>query len=77
MYLSVIDDVINGVRECFLDEGVDEQVLQELKQTWENKVQSNKAVDHSDGTEGHGASRGAKVSNAKQKPAEPADGKTS
>lgn len=27
-----MDDVINNVREAFLDEGVDEQVLQELKQ---------------------------------------------
>lgn len=32
LYKSVIDEVINGVREAFLDEGIDEQVLQELKQ---------------------------------------------
>ena len=32
LYKSVIDDVILNVREAFLDEGVDEQVLQELKQ---------------------------------------------
>lgn len=31
VYKSVIDDVINEVRELFLDEGVDEQVLLELK----------------------------------------------
>lgn len=31
LYKSVIDDVINEVRELFLDEGVDEQVLLELK----------------------------------------------
>jgi len=28
----VVLDVINGVREAFLDEGIDEQVLLELKQ---------------------------------------------
>uniref|UniRef100_A0A3Q4M2Y5 Uncharacterized protein n=1 Tax=Neolamprologus brichardi TaxID=32507 RepID=A0A3Q4M2Y5_NEOBR len=31
LYKNVIDDVINEVRELFLDEGVDEQVLLELK----------------------------------------------
>lgn len=30
--MSVVEDVISNVREAFLDEGVDEQVLQELKQ---------------------------------------------
>lgn len=32
LYFSVVEDVISNVREAFLDEGVDEQVLQELKQ---------------------------------------------
>ena len=32
VYKSVVEDVINGVRETFLDEGCDEQILQELKQ---------------------------------------------
>ena len=32
LYQSVVDDVITNVREAFLDESVDEQVLQELKQ---------------------------------------------
>lgn len=45
LYNTVIEDVIAGVRESFLDEGVDEQVLQELKQIWENKLISSKAVD--------------------------------
>ena len=31
LYRSVIEDVISEVRELFLDEGVDEQVLLELK----------------------------------------------
>ncbi|KOX75955.1 Transcription initiation factor IIA subunit 1, partial [Melipona quadrifasciata] len=42
---NVIEDVISGVRESFIDEGVDEQVLQELKQIWETKLMSSKAVE--------------------------------
>uniref|UniRef100_A0A8C5X267 General transcription factor IIA subunit 1 n=1 Tax=Malurus cyaneus samueli TaxID=2593467 RepID=A0A8C5X267_9PASS len=38
-------NVINDVREVFLDEGVDEQVLMELKTLWENKLMQSKAVD--------------------------------
>ncbi|XP_052124364.1 transcription initiation factor IIA subunit 1 isoform X2 [Frankliniella occidentalis] len=45
LYNSVIEDVITGVREAFLDEGVDDQVLQELKQLWEMKLNANKAVE--------------------------------
>lgn len=41
----MIEDVISGVRESFIDEGVDEQVLQELKQIWETKLMSSKAVE--------------------------------
>lgn len=40
-----MEDVINEVRELFLDEGVDEQVLMELKTLWENKLMQSKAVD--------------------------------
>ncbi|OCT65107.1 hypothetical protein XELAEV_18041349mg [Xenopus laevis] len=45
LYRSVIEDVINDVREIFLDEGVDEQVLMELKTLWESKLMQSKAVD--------------------------------
>ena len=34
-----------GVREAFLDEGVDEQVLQELKMLWESKLLATRAVE--------------------------------
>jgi len=40
-----MDDVLAGVREAFLDEGVDEQVLQDLRQMWEAKVIASKALD--------------------------------
>lgn len=46
LYTTVIDDVIAGVRDSFLDEGVDEQVLQEMKQVWMNKLLASKAVDN-------------------------------
>ncbi|XP_076046856.1 transcription factor IIA L [Oratosquilla oratoria] len=46
IYQGVIEDVIAGVREVFLDEGVDEQVLTDLKQTWESKLQATKVTDH-------------------------------
>lgn len=45
LYKSVVDDVITNVREAFLDEGVDEQVLQELRQLWESKLTQSKALD--------------------------------
>lgn len=46
IYQEVIDDVISSVREIFLEDGVDEQVLQELKQTWESKLKASKAVQN-------------------------------
>lgn len=54
LYFAVIDDVIANVRDSFLDEGVDEQVLQEMKQVWTNKLMASKAVDaHPEPTESH------------------------
>ncbi|XP_032596149.1 transcription initiation factor IIA subunit 1 isoform X2 [Drosophila grimshawi] len=45
VYHAVIEDVITNVRDAFLDEGVDEQVLQEMKQVWRNKLLASKAVE--------------------------------
>lgn len=45
LYNTVVDDVIAGVRDVFLDDGVDEQVLQELKQLWKSKLQASGAMD--------------------------------
>ncbi|KAI1237678.1 Transcription initiation factor IIA subunit 1, partial [Lamprotornis superbus] len=45
LYRSVIEDVINDVREVFLDEGVDEQVLMELK-TQQVIVPDSKLIPH-------------------------------
>ncbi|BES93677.1 Transcription factor IIA, alpha/beta subunit [Nesidiocoris tenuis] len=45
LYSTVIDDVISGVREFFADEGVDEQVLLELKNNWESRLVATKAVE--------------------------------
>uniref|UniRef100_A0A8C6MND5 Transcription initiation factor IIA subunit 1 n=1 Tax=Mus spicilegus TaxID=10103 RepID=A0A8C6MND5_MUSSI len=45
LYRSVIEDVINDVRDIFLDDGVDEQVLMELKTLWEKNLLQSRAVD--------------------------------
>lgn len=45
IYRAVIEDVIKNVRESFLNEGVDEAILNELKQLWENKLQQSRAID--------------------------------
>lgn len=34
-----------GVKEVFLDENADEQVLMELKQLWEKKLADSKAIE--------------------------------
>jgi transcription initiation factor TFIIA large subunit len=45
LYQMVIEDVVANVRDAFLDEGVDEQVLQEMKQIWTNRLLASKAVE--------------------------------
>uniref|UniRef100_A0A8D8VFF6 Transcription initiation factor IIA subunit 1 n=1 Tax=Cacopsylla melanoneura TaxID=428564 RepID=A0A8D8VFF6_9HEMI len=45
LYQAVIADVISNVKEAFQDEGVDDQVLQELKQIWETKLIASKALE--------------------------------
>ncbi|NXW99339.1 TF2AY factor, partial [Larus smithsonianus] len=45
LYKSIIEDVIEGVRELFAEEGVEEQVLKDLKQLWETKVMQSKATE--------------------------------
>ncbi len=37
---------MNSVREAFLDDGVDEQILLDLKRTWETKLNESKAIDN-------------------------------
>lgn len=45
VYNTVVEDVIANVREAFLDEGVDEQVLQELKHLWDTKLNQSRALE--------------------------------
>ncbi|NXR65131.1 TF2AY factor, partial [Rhadina sibilatrix] len=45
LYKSIIEDVIEGVRGLFAEEGVEEQVLKDLKQLWETKVAQSKATE--------------------------------
>ncbi|XP_030756368.1 transcription initiation factor IIA subunit 1-like [Sitophilus oryzae] len=44
-YQEVITDVIQNVREQFLEDGLDETILQELKSLWETKLAATKAVE--------------------------------
>ncbi|KAJ1156961.1 hypothetical protein NDU88_009677, partial [Pleurodeles waltl] len=45
LYRSIIEDVIENVREIFAEEGMDEQVLKDLRQLWESKVIQSKATE--------------------------------
>ncbi|NWX37760.1 TF2AY factor, partial [Notiomystis cincta] len=45
LYKFIIEDVIEGVRQLFAEEGVEEQVLKDLKQLWETKVTQSKATE--------------------------------
>lgn len=61
VYTTVIDDVIAGVRDAFLDEGVDEQVLQEMKQVWTSKLLACKAIESTPESQDQQAGGNAKV----------------
>ncbi|KPU80533.1 uncharacterized protein Dana_GF16279, isoform B [Drosophila ananassae] len=72
VYHAVIEDVITNVRDAFLDEGVDEQVLQEMKQIWRNKLLASKAVELSPDEGTHPppiVANNPKAANAKKKAA--------
>ncbi|KAM9847520.1 TFIIA-alpha and beta-like factor [Aulostomus maculatus] len=45
LYLSIIDDVIENMRELFLDEGLEDRVLDDLKHLWESKLMQSKALE--------------------------------
>uniref|UniRef100_A0A3Q3MWD8 General transcription factor IIA, 1-like n=1 Tax=Mastacembelus armatus TaxID=205130 RepID=A0A3Q3MWD8_9TELE len=45
LYLSIIDDVIETMRELFMDEGLEDRVLDDLKQLWESKMMQSKAME--------------------------------
>jgi hypothetical protein len=42
---QVVDDVIKNIREDFINEGVDEQVLEDLRQLWESKLMQTGMYD--------------------------------
>ncbi|GAA6213913.1 TFIIA-alpha and beta-like factor [Lates japonicus] len=45
LYLSIIDDVIENMRELFLDEGLEDRVLDDLRHLWESKMMQSKAME--------------------------------
>jgi len=46
VYNEVIEEVINNVNEIFADEGVDENVLGDLKALWKKKLKETKALEN-------------------------------
>lgn len=46
VYQKVMEDVIDGVREYFLEFGLEEKDLQQLKQLWETKLQAQKSTSN-------------------------------
>ena len=46
VYNEVIDEVISNVNEIFADEGVDENVLTDLKALWKKKLKETKALEN-------------------------------
>ncbi|KAF5395336.1 hypothetical protein PHET_12369 [Paragonimus heterotremus] len=44
-YHDVVDDVINGVKDEWVDEGLDLQVLDELKKLWTTKLSETHVFD--------------------------------
>ncbi|KAK0131132.1 TFIIA-alpha and beta-like factor [Merluccius polli] len=45
LYMSIMEDVIESMRELILEEGLEDRVLDELKQVWESKVVQSKALE--------------------------------
>nr|XP_033469160.1 stonin-1 [Epinephelus lanceolatus] len=45
LYLSIIDDVIESMRELFLDEGLEDRILDDLRHLWESKMMQSKAME--------------------------------
>lgn len=65
VYRDVIEDVINSVRETFTEEGFDEHILQEIKQSWERRLAESKVLDPPQSTDAVGSgSGGAAASNS-------------
>ena len=45
LYDSVIKEVINSVKDDFINEGLDESVLEELKKLWNKKLRESRALE--------------------------------
>lgn len=46
LYMSIIEDVIESMRELILGEGLEDRVLDDLKQMWQSKVTQSKALEN-------------------------------
>eukprot|EP00128_Syssomonas_multiformis_P017060 Colp12_sorted_trinity150504_noHs@7166 len=48
VYQAVIEDVIKNIKEEFVQEGLDEQVLVDLQQLWQSKLAMARVIPHKD-----------------------------
>jgi hypothetical protein len=46
LYNDIINEVISSVKEDFMNEGLDESVLEELKKLWNKKLKDSKALEN-------------------------------
>lgn len=46
LYNSIVDDVVDNVKEAFSEEGVDEQILKALKEAWLRKIRESQQPRH-------------------------------
>ncbi|KAI0983820.1 hypothetical protein GJ496_004760 [Pomphorhynchus laevis] len=51
LYLSIIEDLTENIRDSFLDEGLDESHLNEFAHVWQVKLDSTKALENLNGAE--------------------------
>jgi len=64
LYQNVIEDVVSGIRDSFIDEGVDEHVLTELRMLWESKLMNSKAIENGQLADAASANNGKQTSHS-------------
>lgn len=45
LYHSIVNEVVSNVREAFIDDGVDESVIKDLREIWQQKLNATKVVE--------------------------------
>ncbi|CAG9762716.1 unnamed protein product [Ceutorhynchus assimilis] len=71
IYQQIIEDVITKVKEEFLEEGIDEHVLQELKQIWQSKLAATNCVPNEPDKQSRAANSSEQVASSEPQQMEP------